>query len=109
MANEHRAKMTKEEAIHILMRLGEYVVHDEDFGIMIKAPLMDACAMAIKAIKAPEVVHGRWDWKRIDERTEQLYCSVCGSDSGACETYNYCPNCGALMDGERKDDERKAD
>ena len=61
-------------------------------------------------IDAVEVVHGRWvqceDWDLDYE------CSVCGCY--ACENkyedYNvltpYCPNCGAKMDGERKDNDR---
>ena len=37
-------------------------------------------------------------------------CSVCGwhcwdTYCGDTDTYNYCPNCGAKMDGERKDGE----
>ena len=39
------------------------------------------------------VVHGRWKW------SEGGQCSECGfhnSNFG----YNYCPNCGATMDGE---------
>ena len=50
-----------------------------------------------------EVVHGRWIWKPYDERTEILTCSVCASTEGALETYNYCPNCGAKMDGDGND------
>ncbi len=54
-------------------------------------------------VDAVEVVHGRWEWKPQNEMIWQLRCSVCGSEDGANETYNYCPNCGAKMDGERKD------
>ena len=40
-------------------------------------------------------------------------CSVCGgrteNHTGYPPDFNYCPNCGAKMDGERKDNERKAD
>ena len=56
MASEKRkAKMTKQEAIHILMHIETNVEHDEDFGIMVKAPLMDACVLAIRALKADAV------------------------------------------------------
>lgn len=73
----------------------------------------------IPAVDAVPVVHGRW----IDERGNAVgwddindccpkrscWCSVCGdwltgSDQYA-TTGNYCPNCGARMDGERKEDE----
>jgi len=53
---------------------------------------------------AVPVVHGKWEVKGQD-----VYCSVCGAESaynwfGASKFSNYCPNCGAKMDGERKDD-----
>ena len=54
----------------------------------------------VPTVDAVEVVHGRW--KNIDTR-EYLgwMCSNCQKwfDSRT----NYCPNCGAKMDGERKD------
>ena len=50
-------------------------------------------------IEGEPVKHGRWIWKPIDERTSQLFCSVCEGGDGACETHRYCPNCGAKMDG----------
>lgn len=46
-----------------------------------------------------KVVHGRWVWKPIDERTHRLTCSVCANEEGAWESYKYCHNCGAMMDG----------
>ena len=46
-----KQKMTTQQAIHILMHVDQYVEYDEDFGNMVKAPLMDACLMAIKALK----------------------------------------------------------
>lgn len=64
-------------------------------------------------IDAVEVVHGRWFFTEY----EYFNCSVCGFGYyNGCEcsseareklkngdTYRYCPNCGAKMDGERKD------
>ena len=49
---------------------------------------------------AVEVVHGRWFWTETGEQDyEQFWvCSKCGD-----HTYfltNYCPNCGAKMDGD---------
>ena len=43
--------MTNEEAIKVLMRLGYYVEDIEDVGICLKAPLVDASILAIKALK----------------------------------------------------------
>jgi NAD-dependent SIR2 family protein deacetylase len=56
-------------------------------------------------VDAVEVVHGEW------ERTEYhgfIRCSKCKDvyidDSWVADgKWNYCPNCGAKMDGERKD------
>lgn len=49
-------------------------------------------------IDAVPVVHGMWS----DEYTERYVCTVCGCwffiDSGD-GNMNYCPNCGAKMDG----------
>ena len=51
-------------------------------------------------VDAVEVVHGRWvkgNWS--------VTCSICGSLSIAHDGKNYCPYCGAKMDGERKNGE----
>ena len=48
-------------------------------------------------VDAVEVVHGRWV-----KRSNEMKCSVCKfiyySNN---DHFNYCPNCGAKMDGER--------
>lgn len=56
------------------------------------------------------VVHGRWIHSRYDDCSEQfeiVKCSQCNHEAYAMALYvhggNYCPNCGAKMDGERKD------
>lgn len=52
---------------------------------------------------AQPVRHGHWA-----EENGFIYCPFCGNPWGApgCESmvksFNYCPNCGARMDGERK-------
>ena len=53
------------------------------------------------AVDAVEVVHGRWEQKKhkIFGNTYDYVCSVCGCDYALAE-YNYCPNCGAKMDGD---------
>ena len=60
-----------------------------------------------KAIEAwnrrpSEVVHGRW--VEADDG-DGAVCSVCGEDFCnvylEVERFNYCPNCGAKMDGDR--------
>ncbi len=59
------------------------------------------------------VVHGRWvhdHYENCSERFEIVKCSCCGNTAYAIAVYvksgNYCPNCGAKMDGERKEDKQ---
>ena len=56
-------------------------------------------------VDAVEVVHGEW----IGDGFNPLSCSVCGATNDAMQGirwadkfYNYCPQCGAKMDGEEK-------
>ena len=76
-----KQKMTKEEAIHILMRLEQYIEHDEDFGNMVRSPLMDASVMAIKALKTQNnIIHCKdcektWCYLR-QELGEDGFCSA---------------------------------
>lgn len=50
------------------------------------------------------VVHGEWEWDTLDVYA----CSACGQKSHVKEVrgkpdWDFCPNCGALMDGGKKD------
>ena len=59
----------------------------------------------IPRVDAVEVVHGC----NVYDHDTSFECSVCGwgdwdtLTADSC-TYNYCPNCGAKMDGERRTD-----
>lgn len=55
-----------------------------------KAPTVDAVP----------VVHGRWETNSY--RPDTLICSMCkcGFDMWKHDPHNYCPNCGAKMDGD---------
>ena len=62
-------------------------------------------------IDAVEVVHGWWDDSgryQFPDGRKAIRCNICGCALSACEyhllTWNYCPVCGAKMDGERKND-----
>ena len=45
------------------------------------------------------MVHGQWETS--SDRPDSLICSVCkcGFDMWKHDPHNYCPNCGAKMDG----------
>ena len=57
------------------------------------------------------VVHGRWEHSRYEDCSEQfelVKCSQCNHEAYAMAFYvrggNYCPNCGAKMDGGDSDE-----
>ena len=56
-------------------------------------------------VDAVEVVHGKWEeQKEYDFKARDYYlsgytCSCCGLWYLNVKKYNYCPNCGAKMDG----------
>lgn len=64
-------------------------------------------AKAINNIPAADVVevkHGRWEEYEVFPLTPSLNgypCSVCGHHVSATSGLNYCPICGAKMDGEK--------
>lgn len=57
----------------------------------------------LPAADVAPVVHGRWEYIQHTLNTlSQLRCSFCGwwsLDPSIDGAYNYCPNCGAKMDG----------
>ena len=66
--------------------------------------LFRAVCVAIKCfveqmptVDAVEVVHGRWEQARYTEAPLHI-CSEC--DKPEYKQHNYCPNCGAKMDGD---------
>ena len=50
------------------------------------------------------VRHGRWKTKKFEgDYFPETYCSECGQRYAVLNlTYDYCPNCGARMDGEEE-------
>ena len=57
--------------------------------------------MALPAVDAVPVVHGRW----IDENPDnyldpRMRCSICTGIESPLIKWRYCPNCGAQMDGD---------
>ena len=63
------------------------------------------CERALERLRnyAAPGVHGRWEYIQQTLNTlSQLRCSFCGwwsLDPSIDGAYNYCPNCGAKMDG----------
>ena len=66
---------------------------------------------SIPAADVVPVVHGKWVKAHWKNSVSCANCSICGFEAyhydfqGVQKTYNYCPNCGAKMDGEEQDDE----
>ena len=58
-----------------------------------------ATLMAMPAADVAPVVRGKWGTH--SDRPDSLICSVCncGFDMWKHDPHNYCPNCGAKMDG----------
>ena len=56
----------------------------------------------VPPVDAVEVVHGRWRIETDEEEPNPMFklvvCSACKEKAN--DTYNYCPNCGAKMDGD---------
>ena len=81
-------------------------------GVGISTLKCDAVDDAITVIKelptvdAVPVVHGRWETVEDWDGDERYKCSVCGDEwflevgNPEFNNMNYCPKCGARMDGE---------
>lgn len=89
--------MTRDEAIKILTEIQtkrkKYIGQTE---------CNNALNMAIEALQAEPVKHGKW--QVTDKRligAELWVCSVCGSPlmTDDINENHYCPNCGAKMTG----------
>lgn len=67
----------------------------------------DSIPNAATVCDMQEVKRGEWIYADGDVGYNVYRCSKCGKAIFLDEEkiYNYCPNCGAKMDGERKDEE----
>ena len=88
--------LSKAKAIKILRK------YDNEFYTPAtrQAHRMGAEALAKDAV---EVVHGRWEHKKFWKK-EVLYftkeCSICHHSVSPRNEFQYCPHCGAKMDGD---------
>ena len=57
---------------------------------------------SVPAVDAVPVVHGRWIF-HDDDIMPWVSSSECGICTDSTNKTSYCPNCGAKMDGERRD------
>ena len=83
------------------MELGEHGLVERLFADGVYAVIA-----AFPAADVAPVVHARWIHSRYDDCSEQfelVKCSQCNHEAYAMAFYvrggNYCPNCGAKMDG----------
>ena len=59
--------------------------------------------LKIPAADVAPVVHGEWEWRELyGEHGLMLCCSNCRETEGANMRFEYCPHCGARMDGGNK-------
>lgn len=86
--------------------MAEYVEREK---VLSKAAPVEGCfsdmisaydVVMLPAADVAPVRHGRWGTH--SDRPDSLICSVCncGFDMWKHDPHNYCPNCGAKMDGE---------
>lgn len=94
--------MTRSEAIEVLKHIIGNINWDEEREeIYFTDEWVQAYEMAIAALKAEPMKHGRW----VDHMVRDWHCSECGKKltghgwDGYCykNLPRYCPNCGAKM------------
>ena len=86
------AKMTDTEKLNLLIR-----DDPEISGKMYARMKMHINEATV--VDAVEVVHGRWDVEVGMNYNKERICPVCNKHIES-NYWNYCPNCGAKMDGD---------
>ena len=94
-----------------IMIMAEYIERETIKAAMIhygfKSPDMTVTEFVEDELPAADVapvVHGRWVPTKAPFMNECEDCSVCGYRTVWGHRYNYCPNCGAKMDGGDSDE-----
>lgn len=99
--------INKWDVVSKLIDLENEFQHYKPFHGFEHAMYRKICELEIAIGKTPpadavEVVHGRWSDPYMVVEEYDIWgrdCSVCGCTYGMAKT-NYCPNCGAKMDGD---------
>ena len=76
--------------------LENYIMYDHTLADIDAQPTVD-----IESAR-----HGRWKQSKYYKNI--IFCDECGEPfelSNSIEHWNYCPNCGAKMEGKRREDE----
>jgi hypothetical protein len=91
MARYIDADLIKEKLQRTIINGQTTFINNVLIGLLDKAPTEDV----------QKVKHGKWIWKELyGEVGYMLVCSNCEESEGARERFDYCPNCGAKMDGD---------
>ena len=104
--------MTNEKRM-IVYEQAKRATYEEIFWTESEQAVVRNFLAKLPKVDAVEVVHGRWLKTEVEAGDpydgnsvycfDVMMCSVCGCHFDVSEAMNYCPNCGAKMDGERKD------
>lgn len=103
---EYSITLTDEELEEVRCGLGLIIdrcCDDEE-----EKPTIDLIAKINKQTRytadVVKVKHGEWLWNKGCTYDESpYYCSLCIEGGSVYGGDNYCPNCGAKMDGEKKE------
>ena len=96
--------ISRETMIKLLRRMADYA---EANGFYYDREVIEFVAATLAGIPAADVapvVHGHWILEREPNgKPYCFHCSACDDDFhriNIYSTHNYCPNCGAKMDGD---------
>lgn len=97
--------MERETAIKAIEKADCAVIADDAESC--KTDYLREIIKSVPAADVAPVVHGRWEMRPTGMATDtgpeyKAYCTVCNEPNKQYQP-PFCPNCGAKMDGERKD------
>ena len=89
--------------------MDDYISREAALTALMDSDLFNTTERQLRAIRelpaadVAEVVHGQWidAYPDIEPNPMFMYgiCSECGFEQGISKYLNFCPNCGAKMDG----------